>query len=97
GHLVALLRSERRDESVLQKAEELDLKRGGDLADLVEKERAAVRARERAAAVLARVGEGAARSAEQLGLEQRVGNRAAVQSDERPAAARADVVDRLRD
>src|SRR4051794_4400308 len=94
---MALLRAERRDDAILQKTEELDLERRRDVADLVEKQRAAVGARKRPAAVLTRIGEGAARRSEQFILQKRVGNRAAVDGDERAGNAVAEVVDRLRD
>ena len=74
---------------LLQRAQQLRLQRERQLADLVEEERAAVRLHEEARARAARVGEGAARVAEQLALEQRLGHRGAVDGDERPVRAPA--------
>src|SRR5207248_11219688 len=86
-----------RHRSVLQKAKQLDLKRRRDVADLVEEKRAPVGPRERAAPVLPRIGISAACRSEQLILQQRVGNRSAVDGDERPARALTEIVNRLRD
>jgi hypothetical protein len=58
------------------------------LADLVEKDRAAVRDLEQALLVLVRARERAAHVAEQLALEQRVGQRGAVLRHEALALAR---------
>ena len=55
----------------------------GHRADLVEEERAAVRVLDQARPRRCRAGEGAARVAEQLVLEQRFGERRAVEGDER--------------
>ena len=79
--------------TLLQKAEELDLQRRAHLADLVEEERAAVRQLELALSLRVRAGVGAALVAEQLGLEQGVRDRAAVDRHERPVAPRAVRVD----
>ena len=70
---MTFLGAERRDDSILQEAEELDLKGGRDVADLVEKERAAVGAGECAAPVLAGIGKRSPGRAEQLVLEECVG------------------------
>ena len=56
--------------------------------DLVEEDRAAVRDLEQALLVGVRAGEGAALVAEELALEQRVGQRGAVLRDEALALAR---------
>ena len=69
---------------------------GGHLAHLVEEERAAVRQLEPALAVGDRAGEGAAHVAEQLALDDGLGQRRAVHLDERAARPLAAVVDRLR-
>ena len=79
--------------SLLQHAEQLDLDRGGELADLVEEERAVGRQLEAPGLLPVRPGEGAALVAEQLGLEQRVGQRRAVDRHEGAVGARAGVVD----
>ncbi len=67
---------------------------GDSSRDLVEEHRAAVGLDEQAGAIGARVGERAALVAEELALEQRVGDRRAVDGDERPRLARAVEVDR---
>ena len=53
--------------------------------------------KKRPARATLRVGEGAARVAEELALEQRLGHRRAVDGDERPRGAAAALVDRARD
>ena len=63
------------------------------LGDLVEEQRAAVRQLERARPPRDRAGERALLVAEQLGLEQRVGNRRAVERDERLRRARTQLMD----
>ena len=67
------------------------------LADLVEKQRAAMRQLETARLARVGAGERALLVAEQLGLEQRLGNRGAVDGDERPVVARAERVQRARE
>ena len=61
---------------LLEHAQELHLQRGGQLAHLVEEERAAVGLEEEAAARAVGAGEGALRVPEELALEQRLRNRA---------------------
>ena len=85
---VDLVRAERLDGPLLQHAQQLGLGRQRDLGDLVEQQRAAVGRLEAAVAALDRAGERAALVAEQLGLEQRLGERGAVDRDERLARAR---------
>src|SRR6185436_7786492 len=82
---------------LLQDTEQLHLRRQVDVADLVEKQRAAVRQLE--AALLARfgAGEGAFLVAEQLGLDQAVGQRGAADFDERLLRAQRAVVDGVGD
>ena len=65
--------------------------------DFVEEERAFVRLLEASLAVADGAGERAAHVAEELGFEQRFGNRAAVERDEPVRAPRAVVVNRPRD
>ncbi len=84
------------DLALLQDAQELDLHRRAELADLVEEQRAAVGGGEQPGAIAHRAGERAAHVAEQLALEQRVGDRADVDADERPLVARRQVVQRAR-
>ena len=67
------------------------------LAELVEEQRAVVGLADQARLVPIRAGEAAAHVAKQLGLEQRLGNAAAVDGDEGAADARALRVNQLRD
>ena len=69
---------------LLQHAQQLELQAGRHVADLVEEQGAAVGQLEPAELALDGAGEGALLVAEQLGLEQRLGQRAAVDLDERP-------------
>ena len=73
---------------LLEHLEQLGLRPGAQLADLVEEQRAAVGRLEQAALLRLGVGEGAALVAEQLALEQVLGQRRAVDLDERLVAAR---------
>ena len=81
----------------LEHAQELRLGGRSHLADLVEEERALVRQLELAELLRVRVGERAALVAEELALEQRLGDGGAVQRDELLASARLPVVDGLGD
>ena len=74
---------------LLEHAEELHLHGRRDLADLVEEERAAVGLLEAADAPLVRAGERALLVAEELALEERLGERRAVERDEGRLRARA--------
>ena len=89
--------AEAAEAALLQHAQQLDLRRRRHLADLVEEQRAAVRQLEAALPPIGRAGEGALLVAEDFALEQRLGNRGAVDGDERKAGARAQLVDGLRD
>ena len=89
-------RADRAHRAVLQHAQQLDLQRQRHVADLVEEQRAAVGRLEQADVRAGRAGEGALDVAEQLGLEQLLGNRAAVDGDERRLGARAGAVDGAR-
>ena len=82
---------------LLQHAQQLALQLERDLADLVEKQRAAVGQFEPADAVAQRAGEGALDVAEELALEQFARDRRAVDPDQRPVAAAARLVDGARD
>ena len=82
---------------LLQRAEELRLHLERELADLVEEQRAAGCVGEEAHARRLRVGECAARVAEELALEQRRRHGRAVDAEERPRASRPVVVQRARD
>ena len=72
----------------LEHAQQLHLGRGGHVADLVEEERAAVGALDQALAVGRGAGEGPAHVAEQLALDQRLGQRAQLTATKGPAARR---------
>ena len=85
-------RAEALDLALLQHAQELDLHVAGDLADLVEEQRAAVRGLEPAIARGGGAGERALLVTEQLGLEDRLGDRGAVHRDHRALRASAVVV-----
>ena len=89
-----LRRADRADLAFLQHAQQLHLKRERHVADLVQEDRAAIGRLEQPLVRLHRAAERAARMAEELGFEQRLGNRPAVDGDERLVAARARPVDR---
>ena len=82
--------------AVLEHGEELALQGGGQEADLVEEQRAAMGGLEEAGLGLARIREGAALIAEQLGLEQGLGDGGTVDGDEGAVAARAGLMNRPR-
>src|SRR5437667_4629836 len=90
-------RPERLELALLKDAQQLRLQRGAHRSDLVEKDRSTVGERELALLGAGGAGERAADVAEELRLEQGLGNRRAVHLDERHAALRAAVVDRARD
>ncbi len=72
--------------ALLQHPQQLGLHGEGHLADLVQQQGAAVGQFELALAGLHRAGEGAALVAEEFGLQQRLGDRRAVDADEGPVA-----------
>ena len=80
------------DSEVLNRPQQLGLGRKRQIADFVEKQRAASGVLE-LALTAAHAGRRPILDAEQLGFEKRLHQRCAVQCDERAAAARADVVD----
>ena len=82
---------------LLQHAQQLGLQIQAHLADLVEQERALVRALERAFDALDRAGERALLVAEEGALDQTFGEGGAVQLDERAVATVARVVDGARE
>ena len=84
-----------RDHLALEHAQQLGLQRQRHVADLVEEQRAAVGGLEEADLALVGAGERAALVAEQLALEQALGQRRAVELDQRPVAAAGALVDRL--
>ena len=83
--------------ALLQHAQQLHLHPGAHRPDLVHEQRALVRLLEAALPRADRARERAAHVTEQLGLEQRLGNRAAVERDEPLGAAGAVVMNRARD
>src|SRR5262249_5112029 len=83
--------------ALLEDAQELDLDGQRHVVDVVQEERAAVRELEAALALPVRVRERALLVAEELRLEQRLGERPARDRDEGGVRARAGAVDRARD
>ena len=79
-------RADAADLAFLQRAQQLGLDRRRHLADLVEEDRAVAGHLEEAGLVADRTGERAPHVAEQLGLEQRLRERRAVDADEGAAA-----------
>ena len=75
--------------AALQHAQQLGLHRFGQLADFVEKDRAAVGDFEQADAMLVGAGERAFAMAEQLAFDQRLGQRAAIDRHKRHLGPRA--------
>src|SRR5262249_56471893 len=92
-----LRRAEAADLAALERAQELDLERGGHLRDLVQEQRAAVGFLEEAELGDRGAGEGPAHVPEQLGLEQGLGHRAAVHRHEWARRARARMMNGLGD
>jgi hypothetical protein len=95
--VVAVVRADRLDFARLEEAQEQRLHPQAHLADLVEEERAAIGELELARLVAIRAGEAAPRVAEQLRLEERLGEAGAVDGDERAAGAPRADVDQPRD
>ena len=83
--------------AVLDDAQQLRLSARRQLADLVEEQRAAIGFLEQPGAFGQRAGEGAARVAEELGLEQFVGERGAVDGAEPAMTPRPMLMQRPRD
>ena len=93
---LGLGRAERANLALLDRAQQLRLQRQRQLADLVQEQGAAVGRAEQALGVADGAGERAAHVAEQLAFDHALGQRAAVDGHERPAAARRGLVDRAR-
>ncbi len=85
------------DLSLLQDAKQSHLRLRRHVADLVEEEDSAVRGVEQARMPSVRARKGTTLVAEQLALDERVGDGAAVDRDERAIPARAPRVQRARD
>ncbi|OPY04690.1 MAG: hypothetical protein A4E67_02271 [Syntrophaceae bacterium PtaB.Bin038] len=79
--------------ALLEEPQQLDLHGRGQLPDLVEEERPPVGLLEASDAPCRRPGEGPPLVAEELALQQRLGQRPAVDGDQRPRRPRAQVVD----
>src|SRR5262249_56279064 len=88
GDRRAARRAEPAHDVFLENLEQLRLHRLGKETDLVEKDRAAVGGLEETGLGLTGVGERAALETEELGLQQRLGDRGAVHVDERTLGAR---------
>ncbi len=82
--------------SLLQHAQELDLKLGGQLADLVQEERPLVGRLHESGVIAVGAGEGAPAIAEEFALQERFGEGAAVDRHEVRLPARSVEVQRLR-
>ncbi|MNQ67409.1 hypothetical protein D3C85_819310 [compost metagenome] len=93
----ALARAQAHHFSLLQHAQQLHLDRQWQVADLIEEERAAVGCLEPSSLGRERAGKGAFLMAEELALDQALGEGAAVHGHEGPAAAAAEVVHMPRD
>ena len=78
--------AEAAEDALLQHAQQLHLRRRHHLGDLVEEQRAPVRQLEHAGAPIGGAGERPLLVAEDFALEQRLGNRGAVDRDEREAS-----------
>ena len=78
-----LVRPDAGERTLLQEAQQLDLDRDREVADLVEEERSAVRRLGATDTALRRPGEGTLLVAEQLALHERFRKRRAVERDER--------------
>ena len=81
-HLDRLVVADALELALLQRAQQLHLQRRAHRPDFVEEQRALVRLLESSLPRADGAGERAAHVAEQLGFEQRLGNRAAVERDE---------------
>ena len=90
-----LVRADAGERALLEEPEQLHLHRDGEVADLVQEERTAVRRLGAPDAPLARVGEGALLVAEELGLDQGLWERGAVENHERAVLARREALERL--
>src|SRR5262249_56268463 len=86
--LLGAIAAEALDLAELKEPQQLDLDTERDLSDFVEEQRTAPRTGDPPRAVAIGAGEGAAHVPEQLGLEDRIGQRGAVERHERPLAAR---------
>ncbi len=93
SHRPRLRRADPLELAIFQNAQQLDLQRRTELADLVEKDRAVARHLEAARMMLDRTGEGALLVSEQLALDDGFGERAAVHVDEATVRSVREMVD----
>jgi hypothetical protein len=84
------------DRAFLNRLQQLRLERLRHETDFVEEDRAAVRDLQQTRLGLLRIGERAPLEAENLGLEQRLRDRGAVDIDERRVGARTELMDQMR-
>ena len=91
--LAALETANRPDLAVLKDSQQLGLRFGGQVPNLIEEEGAAMRGHEEAGVIGVRARKGAPAVSEQLALEEIAGQRGAVDGHERPAGAPAVRVD----
>src|SRR5262245_25127770 len=96
-HLDRAVAAHTRDLPFLEDAQEIRLRLERDVADLVEEDRPAVGDLELPLPSILRPRERSLLVAEQLALEERLGQRAAVDGDERVVSSAARVVDRAGD
>src|SRR5262249_7111190 len=95
-HLDGFLATHAFETVVLEKTEELGLETGRKFRDLVQEHRSATRGLKPSRLVFDRPREGALHMAEELALEQMVGERSAVDDSERMVAARAPLMNLTR-
>ena len=95
--VIGLLRADPGDLAIFDRAQQPVLRRARQRGELVEEQGAAVGLLEAAGAGLGRAGEGAGLVAEQLGLDQGLGQRRAVHHDQRPVPAGGKMVEALGD
>ena len=92
-HREGLGRSHRANLHLLEDAQQLHLQGGRELGDLVQEDRSFIGAAEQTQGIGHRAREGAAHVAEELGLQQVLRDRAAVDRDERPLGPRRQAMD----
>src|SRR5207237_153845 len=95
-HPLAAIAADALDDEVLDRAQQLCLRRRGQIRDFVEEQGSTV-GRLELSAPAADAGGRSFLDSEQLGLEQGLDQRGAIDRDERPAAPQAAVVDLSRD
>ena len=95
-HLDDLVAAHARDLALLQNAQQIGLRLQADVANFVEENRSAFGNFELAFLAVLRAGERAFLVSEEFALEQRLGQRAAVNGDQRMESSRAGMVDRAR-